>query len=225
MQRFQNLIFIGTSHIAKQSILEVEEIITQEQPEVVALELDKGRFYGLLQNKRGRIGLKEIRLLGVKGYLFVKLGEFVERKLGNKVGIRPGQEMLKAAEIASKYKCKIALIDQKIEVTLKRFSKEITWKEKFRFVEDLFKGFFFGGEKIAFDLTKVPEKEVIHKMITYVRERYPNLYKVLIEERNNYMAAKLAKLMPLYSKIVVVIGAGHEEEIIEEIRKLLLSKQ
>ncbi len=220
MQAFQNLVLIGTSHIAKESLLEVKEIIIKEMPEVVALELDRGRFYALANGKMGRLKLIDIKQIGVKGYLFAKFGEYVERKMGSKVGVAPGEDMLRAAEIATKNKIKIALIDQNIEVTLKNFSKEITWKEKFRFGIDVFKGLFGIGEKIKIDLTKVPEKEIINKMISQVKNRYPNFYKVLIGDRNLYMANKLIKLMKNYSKIVAVVGAGHEEDIIKEIKKL-----
>lgn len=220
MQAFENLILIGTSHIAKQSVDEVEEIISREKPDVVALELDKGRFFALANNIRGRLKFSDIKNIGFKGYLFAKFGEFAERKLGSKVGISPGDEMLKAAEIAHKHGCKIALIDQTIEVTLKNFSKEITWKEKFRFFSDIVSGLLGGKQKIKFDLTKVPDKELINKILKQVKERYPKLYKVLVDDRNKYMAKKLFGLMKNYSKIIAVVGAGHEDEIINEIKIL-----
>ena len=220
MQAFQNIILVGTSHIAKKSVEEVEEIITKEKPDVVALELDKGRFYALINDVKGRINIKDIKLIGFKGFVFAKFGEFVGKKLGGKVGAKPGQEMLKAAQIATKNKCKIALIDQKIEITLKNFSNEITWKEKFRFFFEVMKSSFSKKNRIHFDLTKVPEKELIVKILKQTKERYPNFYKVLVEDRNKYMAKKLFNLMKNHSKIVAVVGAGHEEEIIEEIKSL-----
>ncbi|MBI2148728.1 TraB family protein [Candidatus Woesearchaeota archaeon] len=220
MKVFENLILIGTSHIAKQSILEVEKIITEEKPEVVALELDKGRFFALANNVKGRLSLKDIKIIGFKGYLFAKLGEFAERWLGSKVGVSPGEEMLKAAKVGAKNRCKIALIDQKIEVTLKNFSKEITFKEKFRFIYDILRSLFNKKYRIKIDLNKVPEKDLIDSLLKQVKERYPNFYKVLVDDRNKYMAKRLFKLMKEYSKIVAVVGAGHEEEIIEEIKIL-----
>ncbi len=224
MQVFQNVILVGTSHIARQSLKDVEEVIVREKPEVVALELDKGRFYALVNKVKGRIRILDVRRIGFKGYLFAKAGEFVERKLGSKVGVSPGEDMLKAAEVASKNGCKIALIDQKIEITLKNFSKEITWKEKFRFFVDILKGIFSKKYRIKFDLNKVPEKDLINKMLLQVKDRYPNFYKVLVEDRNNFMAKKLVKLMKNYSKIVAVVGAGHEEEIISEMKALLIEQ-
>jgi len=220
MRVFQNLILVGTSHIAKESIEEVERIINKENPEVVALELDRTRYYALInKDEKKKAGLKELRAIGLKGFLFAKLGEYIEKKLGKTVGVSPGDEMLKAAEVASQNKLKIALIDQKIEVTLKNFSKEITWKEKIRFFSDIIKGFLL-RKKIKFDLNKVPDKKIIEELLKATKERYPNFYKVLVEDRNKYMAKKLDKLMKNYSKIVAVVGAGHEEEIVEEIKSL-----
>lgn len=219
MQSYKNLVLIGTSHIAIASVREVEENIERVKPNVVALELDNNRYSALINKEVGRLSLKHIRIIGVKGYVFAKVGEYAERKLGSFVGVNPGDEMLKAAEIGKKNGSKIALIDQNIEVTLKKFSKEITWKEKFRFFIDLIKS-PFSKRKIKFDLTKVPDKKLIKGLLEEVKKRYPNAYKVLVTERNRFMAKKLFVLMKNYDKIVGVIGAGHEEEIIEEIKRL-----
>jgi len=82
------------------------------------------------------------------------------------------------------------------------------------------KGFFSKKHRIKIDLRKVPEKELINTILKQVKERYPNFYRVLVEDRNKYMAKKLFKLMRNYNKIVAVVGAGHEEEIIEDIKLL-----
>ena len=92
MRVFENLIIIGTSHIAKESLLEVESVILRERPEVVALELDKARYYSLISKERRKAGLRELRVIGIKGFVFAKLGEYAEKKLGKSVGMNPGDE-------------------------------------------------------------------------------------------------------------------------------------
>lgn len=224
MRYYKNLIIIGTSHISPESIKLVEKKILEEKPEVVAIELDKGRFYSLMTGQRGSAGIKDVRRIGFKGYLFAKIGHFVEHKLGNRVGISPGDEMVRAARSAEKIKAKIALIDQPIEVTLKKFSSGITWKERFRFVWDLLTGWFKKEQRIKINLKKVPEEDIIEKMIGLVKERYPSVYNILIHERNLIMAKHLNKLMQNHNSIIAVVGAGHEKEVIEEIKKLQTSK-
>ena len=87
------------------------------------------------------------------------------------------------------------------------------------FFFDLLKG-VFKREKIKFDLHKVPSREIIKKLTNKVRKRYPNVYSVLVDDRNKYMAKNLYKLMLDYNSVVAIVGAGHEEDLIREIKIL-----
>ena len=224
--KYKNLTIIGTSHIAPESLREVEKVILDEKPGLVALELDRKRLAALLSKKVGRPSIKDIRRVGLKGWLFAVIGGWVERKLGQKVGVNPGAEMLRAFHIAQSVGAKVALIDQDIEITLRRFSKALTWKEKGRLVVDLFKGLLF-RPKIKLDLRKVPSEKLIKKLMSEVKKRYPNIYRVLVLERNDYMAHKLAILLQRFpdEQIVAVIGAGHEREIVTLLKKYLKAEQ
>ena len=128
--------------------------------------------------------------------------------------------MLTAIKLAKKEGIPIALIDQDIRITLQRLSKQITWKEKLRFLSDFLFGNFHKQEKIKIDLTKVPEKEMIEKLTLEFKKRYPTMHNVLVTERNKVMAKNLYKLMTQEKdkKILAVIGAGHEQEIIDIIK-------
>lgn len=220
IMEYKNLTIIGTSHIARQSLEEVEAAITKKNPDIIALELDKNRFYSMMYKHKGKLNLYSIRIIGVKGFLFSLIGAWAEKKLGEMVGVAPGSEMKKAIELAKQNKKKIALIDQDIEITLKKFSKAITWKEKWYFIVDIIKAIIFRKKEIDFDLTKVPSKKIINKLIGKVKKRYPSIYKVLIEERNEVMARNLKKIMEdnQDKKILAIIGAGHEEDIIKLIK-------
>ena len=73
----------------------------------------------------------------------------------------------------------------------------------------------------SFDLSKVPPETLIKKLLLGVEQRYPNIYRVLISERNVFMARKIRQFQEKYPDrvLIVVIGAGHEDGI-----KELLSK-
>jgi pheromone shutdown-related protein TraB len=218
---YNNLILIGTSHIARQSLKEVADTINKEAPDIVALELDRKRLVALVHGKKGNIRLSDIKQVGLKGFIFSIIGAWAERKLGEYVGVSPGSEMLKAVKLAKKLKIKIALIDQDIEVTLRKFSKALSWKEKWNFLVDIVRGIIFRKKEVEFDLTKVPSKKVIEKLTSKVKLRYPNIYRVLVTERNDIMAKNLARLMKHNpdKKIVAIVGAGHEEEMLGIIKK------
>ena len=218
----KNIKIVGTSHIALESLKKVEKVILEEKPGIVAVELDRKRLVALLHKGKSSASLKDVKRIGVKGWLFAMLGAWIERKLGKKVGVSPGAEMLKAIQAAQQINAKVALIDQDIEITLKRFSKVLTWKEKWRFAVDLFKGVIL-RKGVQFDLAKVPSQKVIDKLIEEVRVRYPNVYHVLVAERNEYMARRLARIRQQFPDdlIVAVVGAGHERDIAELLKRYL----
>ncbi len=214
--KYKNLVFLGTSHIAKQSLDEVEEYINKEKPDIIALELDKKRAHALIKKPKNKLEFRNIKHIGVKGFIFSMLGAWAERKLGKLVGITPGSEMKKAMRIAKKKKIGVALIDQDIEITLRRISQAITWKEKINFLLDIIKAMIKVKGEIEFDLKKVPEKKIIKLLIEKLKHRYPNIYKVLIEERNIVISDNLRNLMASHpdKKILVILGAGHVEEVL-----------
>lgn len=221
IMKYKNLTIIGTSHIAKQSLDEVKKAIEEEKPDIVALELDKKRLYALMSSKKEKISVYNIFRVGFKGFLFSLIGAWAEKKLGEYVGVMPGSEMKQAFNLAKKNKIKIALIDQDIEVTLKKLSNSLTWKEKWNFIADVFKAVVLRKKEVDFDLRTVPSKKIIDKLIKKVKERYPNIYNVLVKERNEVMAKKLVRLMKTKedSRILAIVGAGHEEEIVDLIKK------
>jgi len=226
--KYKNLTVIGTSHIARHSLREVRELIKKEKPDILALELDKSRYRALLEKRQNirphHIG--SLWKLGITGFLFALLGSFVQKKLGKYVGVMPGSEMLTAIKLAKKHKIHTVLIDQPIEITLRKLSGSISWREKRNFLVDILKGIFFPKQALAelgnIDLTRVPEKELIRKLLRKIKERYPNLHHVLITERNRVMSTNLANLMAGNpgKSILAVVGAGHEDEIMRLIRKL-----
>ena len=211
MRTFGRIHLLGTIHIAQQSIDEITAAFSRINPDIIAIELDKSRLQALLSGKT-KVSVRHIGTVGIKGWLFAKLGSWASKKLGKAVGVDPGAEMKTAIELGKKQGKRIALIDQPIEITLRRFSKALTWKEKGRMVADLFK---VRKEKI--DLCKVPEQELIERLIEEIKQRYPSIYKVLIEERNSFMADKLKKLADLYPEAIVlaIVGAGHVSGISE----------
>ncbi len=220
----EHLTIIGTSHIAKESVTQVKRVIEELKPSFVAVELDRARAQALLSKKtEGRLRLRDIRRVGLKGFLFSLIGAYVERKLGERVGTAPGSEM-KAALLAAKQSgAQVVLIDQDILVTLKKISHALSWKEKWHFLIDALKGLFGHGQAYLFDLSQVPQRDLILQLTAEVKKRYPNLYHVLVTERNRIMARNLAQLIQHSPEatIVAVVGAGHEEEITRLVKKYL----
>ncbi|MEM4368860.1 MAG: TraB/GumN family protein, partial [Candidatus Woesearchaeota archaeon] len=159
---------------------------------------------------------------GFKGWLFAIIGAWLERSLGKKVGTVPGSEMLKAVQLARELRIPIVLIDQDITITLKRLSEAITWKEKWHLLLDVFGALLF-RHGVDFDISGVPSKRLLEKLISHVKARYPNIFRVIVEERNEFMAKALSRILFKFRKkpIVAVVGAGHEAEVLKLVKRYL----
>ena len=115
---------IGSSHIAKKSFEGVKRAVEEFSPDIIALELDPKRAYSLLQKKGKPNYFLMLKRVGIKGFLFALIGGFAQKKLGKIVGVEPGAEMKASLLIAKKTNTRVMLIDQDIEVTLKKLSKQ-----------------------------------------------------------------------------------------------------
>ncbi|HLD15616.1 MAG TPA: TraB/GumN family protein [Candidatus Nanoarchaeia archaeon] len=215
MLKYKNVCLLGSSHIALESVNQVEALISKIKPKIVALELDSKRLRALLSEKKQKTSIKDIRKIGLKGYFFNLIGSYIEKSLGKLSGVSPGSEMKKAFQLAHENNIKIALIDQDIDITLAKLSKRMTWKEKINFVFETILSLFF-KTKADFDLKKVPHKKIIKELTEEFRKKYPSFYLTLVVERNEFMAKALYNLM-LHNKgkILAIVGAGHEDSIVE----------
>src|SRR3989344_4206490 len=222
-----NLAVIGTIHISSDSADKIRKSIQEITPDIVAVELDKNRLYGLTHKQKEKIDFSLIRRIGVSGFVFVLIGKYVQKKLAKVVNTKPGVDMLAAVHEAKENNLMVALIDQDIEVTLKRLSAKITFREKWNFFVDIIKGLLFPKRQIkqlgleSFDLTKVPEQELITKLLYSLKDRYPNIFLVLVHERNHYMANSLYSIMNTFpdKKVLAVVGAGHMNEMMDILEK------
>lgn len=219
------LIIIGTSHVAKESKKEIKKVFAEFMPDIIAVELDRQRFVALMQNQKSKLSIGDIRYLGVTGFLFAAIGKFLQKRIGNSVGMNPGEEMLLGAKLARNNKLPLALMDQDIRITLKNLSKKVKFSEKMKMVWDMIKAPFTKQEKIKIDLNKVPPAELITRMMTQMKDRYPGFYKALVDDRNKYMAKKLLIILKNNpdKKILAIVGAGHKEGMEKDLDRLIAS--
>ena len=64
-EHHKNLLIIGTSHIAKQSIDEITKRFNELNPDIVCIELDHKRLHALLTNAKPDYSLAGIRRYGL----------------------------------------------------------------------------------------------------------------------------------------------------------------
>lgn len=211
------IILIGTAHVSEKSIAEVKEVIEREKPDVVAVELCKSRYDALKGDLKVKsISVKELIREG-KVYFFLVhwLLSYIQRKIGSDVGVKPGAEMMCAIETAEKIGAQIALVDRDIQVSLQRFWSKMSFFEKTKMFFSLIAAAIgFGGKEVKeIDLDTVTQKDVVTQLVEELRQFAPTAAKVLVDERDAYIAGNLLKVAKNANKVVAVIGAGHREGI------------
>ena len=204
---------VGTAHVSEKSISEVNQIIGREKPDIVAVELDRGRYQALKGEEEVReINVRELLSGGKFNYFLLQwLLAYVQKKIGADMGVKPGAEMLAAIETAEKSGARVALIDRDIQVTLGRFWGKMSFFEKLKLFGSLI-GATFGIGTEEIDIETVTNEDVVTQLVSELRKVAPSAASVLIDERDAFMAKNLIDLSR-EGNVVAVVGAGHREGI------------
>lgn len=222
-----HITIVGTSHIAEKSVKHIKHVFLTTKPDIIAVELDRRRLEALLTDAKQSNSPRMIKHIGFSGYLFALIGGWLQRKLGRMVGMQPGVDMKQAALLAKNNNLQLLLMDRDITVTLKRLSKRLTAKEKLRFASDLLFGWMKKSNRVTIDLKKVPESELVVKLLEQLKGRYPTFYDVLVHERNVFMARRLLAVAAANpdKHIMAVVGAGHVQGMQEQLKLLVEQAQ
>jgi len=207
-----NIILIGTAHISEESVLEVRNAIETYKPEIVAVELCQRRFESITKKDKWE-NTPVTALIKSNNAYFMLAQTFlssIQRKLGEEYGVEPGSEMIAAMQEAEKYHLTIALVDRDITVTLKRAWRMMGVREKFRVVWEFLKAMIgYDEEELEeLDLKELMKQDVLSQMLEEFSKIAPSAAKVLISERDQYIAQKIYEESKK-GKVVAVVGAGH----------------
>lgn len=211
-----NLKIIGTAHVSEKSVEEVRNTILETLPDVVAVELDAARYHNLLNEKNGVEQDKELKIREIiKGNnltMFLVSGflSYFQKKIGEELGVKPGSEMLAAAEAAEEAGSKVALIDRDIQITLKRALNRMSFMEKAKFIYSIIASFFADEDEVVEDIESIKQGDALEEVMKYFQDMSPRAYEVLVQERDAYMAQML---LNLEGDVVAVVGAGHKQGI------------
>ena len=215
---------VPTSHIARESIRLIMETVTAET-DCIAVELDQNRYRAL---KEGEAPLLDsLRALGLLTFLFYFILKNIQQSLGRIVGVSPGSEMLEAVNLGQQKGVQVAFIDRDIGETFLKI-KAIPAKEKVGLLTFILRSLLPGASQSvqgleglpkSLDLSKVPSERIVDAVMELLRKEFPQLYRILVEERNVYMAQRIIELSQRFQSIVVVVGAGHAKGIREILEK------
>ncbi len=215
------VVLIGTAHVSEKSVTEVKDAIKNLKPDVVAVELCRGRYDSIKGNiQENQVPIKDILFEGKIYYYTIQcVLAYMQKKIGEDMGVKPGAEMLAAIEEAETLGSKVALIDRDIQVTLQRFWRKMKFLEKIRMIISLLDGLIGIGKGTDIDIDQITEQDVVTTLVSELRGFAPTAAEVLIDERDAYLAGNILNVAAGGNKtVVVVIGAGHKPGVIKYLK-------
>lgn len=209
----REIILVGTAHVSQESVDLVQQVIANEKPDCVCVELDDKRYQALSGRKRWEsLDLKEIIKRKQLSTLLVNLIlSSYQKKLGMQLGVMPGAELLQATREAEKYSIPISLCDRDVRVTLRRAWHATSFLKKGYLLATLLASLFDRTEITEEKLAELKKKDMLTELMAEMGAAMPELKKVLIDERDIYLAEKIK--MSAGNKLVAVVGAGHVDGI------------
>ena len=164
----REITIVGTAHVSQKSVEEVRRVILDTKPDTVCVELDRGRHESLVDAKRFRkLNLFQVIRQKRVLYLLANLAlSAYQKKIGDKIGVRPGAELLAAVESCSAVGAELVLADRDIQATLKRTWSNISFWNKFRLATSLLAAPFAIEEISEEQIERLKERDTISDMLS-----------------------------------------------------------
>jgi len=205
----KKITLIGTAHVSIESADLVQKVIEDEKPDMVCVELCESRYQSIMQKSQWQ----NTNLLKVikekKAFLLLSnlMLAYFQKKIGQKLGIRPGEEIVRAIQVAKSEGARIHLADRDIRTTLSRLWRCMGLWAKIKLLFQLVTPVGEMDSIKEADIEEMKKKDVLEMFLSEVGKSFPEIRRILIDERDQYLA-HMIRTAP-GKKIVAVVGAGH----------------
>jgi pheromone shutdown-related protein TraB len=209
----KEIILIGTAHVSKESAELVSRIIKEEKPETVSIELCQSRYHTIKQKNLWQ-DTDLIKIIREKKAFFLLINLVLasfQKKIGKKLGVQPGQEMIQAIKTANSIGADISLADRDIRITLSRAWRLMGLWTKLKLMVQLMVSLGGVDDITEQDVEEMKNKDVLETLLSEIGKTLPEMKRILIDERDQYLAHKIRTAPG--RKIVAVVGAGHVQGI------------
>ena len=202
---------LGTAHISKSSIEAVRSAIASGRFDAIAVELDEQRLKALTEpDALAQLDLvKVIRERKVAPFAANLALAAYQRRLAEQLDIEPGAELKTAALEAQARGLPLQLIDRDVGITFRRILQSLGWLDRMKLIGGLGSGLFASDEIDESDIERLKEGDMLESSFGEFARETPSLYATLIDERDQYMAARLRERSDGATRVLAVVGAGH----------------
>ncbi|MDX1708911.1 MAG: TraB/GumN family protein, partial [Desulfobacterales bacterium] len=205
----KDFILVGTAHVSKESARLAEAVIKEEKPDTVCVELCASRFQAIQQKDRWQDTDIVKIIKEKKSFLLLSnllLASF-QKRIARQFDVKPGEEMIAAINTAESVGARIHLADRDIRTTLSRTWRVMGFWSKIKLIFQLMLSLGQLDEIKEEDIEKMKQQDVLETLLAEVGKSLPELKRILVDERDQYLAEKIRTAPG--NKIVAIVGAGH----------------
>lgn len=205
----REILLVGTAHVSRESADLARQVIESEQPDAVCVELDERRYAALRsEQKFESLDVREVlRRKQLATLIFNLILASYQKQLGGKLGVQPGAELLAAAHAAEEHGARVELCDRDVRTTLRRAWGSLSFWRKLQLIGAMLASLFDSPEMDEEELRELRQQDVVTKLMDELGEEFPSLKRVLIDERDLYLAEMIRRVDG--NLVVAVLGAGH----------------
>ncbi len=205
---------MGTAHVSTLSVEMVEKYINSGDYDCVAVELCPARLESITQQTWWKnLDIYQVFRKKKAGLLLINLAlSAYQKRLADRIGVEAGREMILAVELADEKNIRLEVIDRDISTTLHRLITEVSFWQKMKIVGGLVAGVFVGEDISEEQIEDLKRGDLLHSVVGEFGEALPEIKRVLIDERDQYMVGRLAQIAEAPEapkKILALVGAGH----------------
>ena len=205
----KEILLVGTAHVSKESVDLVKQVVETENPDTVCVEYCESRYQAIRRRDQWQNTdiIKVIKEKKVFLLLMNLIMAAFQKRMAAKLDIQVGQEMLQAIDSAEKVGAEIYLADRAIHVTLGRTWRQMGLWTRIKLFFQLLLSFGGADEIDEQEVERLKQRDVLESILEEFGQSLPSLRRTLIDERDQYLAAKIRQAPG--KKIVAVVGAGH----------------
>ncbi|HHF56119.1 MAG TPA: hypothetical protein ENL42_04295 [Thermoplasmatales archaeon] len=193
------IILVGVGHVFRLGE-KIKEIISIEEPDAIALELDTFRAHALLnRSEKQKRKMQKDPL-----YFLLALSQDI---IAKKFNVVAGDEMLAAMKYAMEKDIPVYYIDMDVRKVMENLRRALSFKKKLSLLCSLLLSLFIRKKDVENEIKKIESEE--EYFLKVLEREYPEIKNILIDKRNEFMVERLKEIMKYYDKIVVIVGEGH----------------
>ena len=215
----KDVYLVGTAHLSQESVQDVRTTVEQVHPDAICVELCKARHQAITQADNWS-KMDIFKVIRQKKALFL-LAQLIMtsfyRRLGEKLGVKPGAEMIEGIHQAEQTGAELVLADRDIEITLKRVWGYLGFWNKLKLAMQITMGIFIREEIDADMIEKLKQQDQLESIMAEFAGKFPEIKRRLIDERDIYLAQKIRSAPG--KTVVAVVGAGHIHGIVSQIQQ------